>query len=168
MPRIIKNLRKRMLSAARRQISERGYHGVTVRSVASECGVGVGTVYNYFESKEVLVANVLLEDWMGYLDVMAQLPTDKPRERIFGIYKALTDFAEANRALFSDREARRLSSEGFPARHAMLKEQIAGFVIPVAGGDDFLASFVADILISHAAVGTDFDKLYKLLEKAMN
>ena len=48
MPKIIKNLESKLLEEARRQILEFGYGAVTVRSVAAACGVGVGTVYNYF------------------------------------------------------------------------------------------------------------------------
>lgn len=165
MPRIIENLREQLLSEAKRQIAECGYHGVTMRSVAGACGVGVGTVYNYFDSKEVLVASVVLRDWKKYLDIMSALPTGEPRALLFGIYRALSDFAEANRALFSDAEARRLSSVGFAARHKMLIEQIASFVMPISGSDKFLASFIAEALISHSSDGDEFDKLYEILEK---
>ena len=50
MPKIIENLRSQRLSEAKKQISERGYKNTTIRSVASGCGVAVGTVYNYFKS----------------------------------------------------------------------------------------------------------------------
>ena len=33
----------------------------TVRSVAAGCGVAVGTVYNYFSSKDMLIAAFMLE-----------------------------------------------------------------------------------------------------------
>ena len=50
MPKIIENLKARLIAEAKRQIEEAGYGAVTIRSVASSCGVGVGTVYNYFPS----------------------------------------------------------------------------------------------------------------------
>ena len=56
MPKIIENLENRLISEAKKQIAEAGYNAVTIRSVAKACGVGVGTVYNYFESKEALLA----------------------------------------------------------------------------------------------------------------
>ena len=51
MPKIIENIREKLLEEARRQVMDQGYSTMTIRSVASVCGVGVGTVYNYFESK---------------------------------------------------------------------------------------------------------------------
>ena len=50
MPKIIINLEKRLLEEARQQIERNGYSGMTMRSVAQGCGIGVGTVYNYFAS----------------------------------------------------------------------------------------------------------------------
>ena len=52
MPKIIENLDQRLKEEARRQIRESGYSAMTIRSVAAACGVGVGTVYNYYPSKE--------------------------------------------------------------------------------------------------------------------
>ena len=63
VPKIIENLREKLLSEARRQVQEFGYGAVTIRSVASACNVGVGTLYNYFPSKDFLIAGVMLEDW---------------------------------------------------------------------------------------------------------
>ena len=63
MPKIIENLENRLLAETEKQIREVGYSTMTVRSVAKACGVGVGTVYNYFASKDALVAGFMLEDW---------------------------------------------------------------------------------------------------------
>ena len=53
MPKIIENIREKLLEEAKRQVMEQGYSAMTIRSVASACGVGVGTVYNYFSSKDI-------------------------------------------------------------------------------------------------------------------
>ena len=65
MPKIIENLESRLVEEARRQAWEGGYSAVTIRSVAAACGVGVGTVYNYFESKDALLAAFLLRVYGG-------------------------------------------------------------------------------------------------------
>jgi AcrR family transcriptional regulator len=63
MPKIIHNLENRLIAEARKQIETSGYANMTIRSVAAACEVGVGTVYNYFPSKEALVATFMLDDW---------------------------------------------------------------------------------------------------------
>ena len=63
MPRIIENLKDRLIAETQKQIEENGYGALTIRSVAKACGVGIGTVYNYFQSKEELIAKHLLDDW---------------------------------------------------------------------------------------------------------
>ena len=40
----------------------------TIRAVAKRSGVSIGTVYNYYESKDMLAASVMLEDWFSVLD----------------------------------------------------------------------------------------------------
>ena len=65
MPKIIENLENRLIEEAKKQIEASGYGATTIRSVAAGCGVGVGTVYNYFSSKDELLATYLLSDWNG-------------------------------------------------------------------------------------------------------
>lgn len=65
MPKIIPELRKRFVAAARRRVLEGEDHDVTIRQVARDCDTAVGTVYNYFPSKEALITAVMLEDWQA-------------------------------------------------------------------------------------------------------
>ena len=60
MPKIIPGLRDRLVEEAERQLVTGGYTALTIRSVAKACHVAVGTVYNYFSSKEEFVASALL------------------------------------------------------------------------------------------------------------
>ena len=50
--------RRRILDAAIRVFAERGFHGTAVPLVATEAGVGTGTLYRYFPSKVELVNEV--------------------------------------------------------------------------------------------------------------
>ena len=164
MPKIIENLRDQLLLETKRQIAERGYAETTVRSVARAVGVGVGTVYNYFESKEMLVASFVFESWKKYLERMAALPTDDGRKLLSGIYSALTEFAEENAKLFSDASAAGMQMASFSTRHRLLREQIAGFVRPIVN-ENFEAVFIAESLISHSSDRVNFDELYRVLER---
>ena len=70
MPKRIENLRETILTTARAQLLETGYQDFAMREAAHRCGVAVGTLYNYFPSKDALAAAVMLEDWHEDLDAM--------------------------------------------------------------------------------------------------
>ncbi|MEO7330484.1 MAG: TetR/AcrR family transcriptional regulator [Minicystis sp.] len=55
------NLRAKVLEAALALFAERGYHGTSIPSVMEEAGVGAGSLYRLFESKEALVNAVFRE-----------------------------------------------------------------------------------------------------------
>ncbi len=170
MPKRIEQLREKLLSEAKRQIDERGCAETTVRSVAAACGVGVGTVYNYFESKEMLIASVVLEDWKKYLSLMSCLPTNNDRALLHGIFEAISSFCREHERLFSDDDAKRLISAGSALRHKMLREQIAAFVLPVCDRQTvpspaFTSEFIAEAIICWSTEKKDFDELYAVIEK---
>ena len=162
MPKIIENVREQLLTEAKKQVFALGYANTTIRSVAGACGVGVGTVYNYFESKEMLIATFVYEDWKKHLFDMQSLPTDSSYTLLHGIYSSLRAFADENQALFSDAEAAKLISVGSSSRHRMLRDQIAGFVLPICE-TNFCAEFVAESLICWSMENTDFEMVYPLL-----
>src|SRR5665647_3785964 len=58
---LVDDKRRILLDAALRAFAERGYHGTAVPEVAEAAGVGTGTLYRYFASKELLV-NELYRD----------------------------------------------------------------------------------------------------------
>ena len=58
--------RERILTAARKLITDRGYDGVTMRDLATESGVAPKTLYHQFHSKENLL-RVAVEERYRYL-----------------------------------------------------------------------------------------------------
>jgi AcrR family transcriptional regulator len=55
---LVDDKRRRILDAALATFSARGYHGTSVPEVADAAGVGIGTLYRYFEDKNALVNEV--------------------------------------------------------------------------------------------------------------
>jgi TetR/AcrR family transcriptional regulator, repressor of fatR-cypB operon len=53
--------REAILQAALEVFAEHGVHGVAVPEIAARAGVGTGTIYRFFESKEALVNEVFRE-----------------------------------------------------------------------------------------------------------
>ena len=72
MPKIIPELREKMLSCARAHLMEDDGHDFSTRQLASECGIAAGTVYNYFSTKEEILACIMLEDWKVCLKKMQE------------------------------------------------------------------------------------------------
>ena len=52
-----------ILKASRELIQQQGWAAVNIRSVAAACGVSVGSIYNYFDSKAALVAATIESVW---------------------------------------------------------------------------------------------------------
>lgn len=59
----MKNMDKRdeIMRAALELIGEHGFHGAPMAMIAEKAGVGAGTIYRYFESKDVLIAEIFSE-----------------------------------------------------------------------------------------------------------
>lgn len=53
--------RQRIVQAATRLFSERGFDGPTVDDIAAAADVAKGTIYNYFDSKEAILFEFLVE-----------------------------------------------------------------------------------------------------------
>lgn len=168
MPKIIENVREQLLEEVRRQIAEQGYSKTTIRSVAGACGLGVGTVYNYFGSKDMLVATVVAEDWKLCTDRFKNSSPAGAEETVRLIYDMLRTFEEEHKALFTDPEAAKKFASIFTERHGLLRGQIAEFLLPLCGKSDdpeFLSQFIAESLLTWVTAGVPFEKLYTILKK---
>ena len=166
MPKIIKDLKNKLISEAQRQVETLGYGAVTMRSVAKACGVGVGTVYNYFPSKDALLAGYMLRDWESCLAAI-QATSDKsqaPKAVARCIFDQLLAYTRRHEALFADEAARAAFAGAFGRYHGMLRSQLA---LPLRKfcQSDFAADFIAEDLITWAMAGADFDTLYAMLQK---
>lgn len=89
MPKTIDNLREQLLEEAGKQVAENGYAKTTIRSVAKACKIAVGTVYNYFESKDMLIASVMAEDWFACLNAMKNRTSTDARTVLEKIFNGL-------------------------------------------------------------------------------
>lgn len=68
MPRRPETSRENILAAATELARKDGLAKLGIRSVAASCGVSVGTIYNYFPDKDVLVTGVVGSFWHDALD----------------------------------------------------------------------------------------------------
>lgn len=166
MPKIIENLKTRLMEEAGKQIEQNGYNAMTMRSVAKACDIGVGTVYNYFPSKEALVAGYLMLDWDSCIAdfdaVSAEASSLRPVA--LQIYQHLTAFARRHFAIFRDEAAAASFAASFTGYHARLRTQLAQPLKKFCESD-FAAEFLAEALLTWTMAGKAFDELYTMLQK---
>jgi len=164
MPKIIENLPERLAEEARRQIAESGFSAMTIRSVAKSCGVGVGTVYNYYSSKEELVATFMLSDWKACVAAIESCADEaQSLEPVLNIiHEKLRLFMEQYDPVFQD-ESAAVSYTGSTSRyHGVLRGQLAAPIRKFCR-DDFTAEFIAEAMLTWTVAGTDFDELKGIL-----
>ena len=166
MPKIIENLKDRLLTEAKQQIEESGYGAMTIRSIAKGCGVGVGTVYNSFPSKDDLIAALLLEDWKGCIQAIgaASSGSDAPRPVVLCMYEQLTGYVRRHEKIFYDEAAAAAFAGSVSRYHGLLRGQLARPLRRFCG-DEFTAEFIAESLLTWSMAGKDFDRIYQILEK---
>lgn len=166
MPKIIENLEARLILEAKKQIDEAGYSAMTIRSVAKACGVGVGTVYNYFPSKEELVATHLLADWNQCITAIHTVSTysESPRPVALCIYDQLVSFSQRHRAIFQDEAASAAFAGSFSRYHGLLRSQIAEPLQKFCESG-FASDFIAEALLTWTMAGKTFDEIYGIIEK---
>ena len=166
MPKIIENLENRLIEEARKQIEEAGYSAVTIRSVAKGCGVGVGTVYNYFPSKDALVASWLLLDWKECIAAIqaAGRDSDDAAPVVRCIYDQLQQFAQRHQTLFQDAAAAEGFAGSFSRYHGLLRQQLAEPLEKFCSSK-FSAEFIAEALLTWTMASKSFDDLYGMIEK---
>jgi len=116
--------REAVLKASLDLFAERGFYGTTVALIAEKAQVGTGTIYRYFESKEVLV-NFLYQYWKREMSRSILEGLDKglaPRRIFHEIWSRMVAFSRKfpkqllflefhHHAPYLDDESRRLCNE---------------------------------------------------------
>jgi len=103
--------RQRILEAAREVFAHRGLDA-EVREIAERAGVGIGTLYRHFESREGLVAALVHqagEDMLRRLQAVAK--TEEPRAAVRATIHAAAEFCERFGALTEVMLAGKLAGE---------------------------------------------------------
>ncbi len=168
MPKILDNPQQRLLLEARKQVEGSGYAAMTVRSVAAACGMGVGTVYNYFPSKEAMVAAYMAADWNGSLATVraAGAAADTAESLLRCIYDELRHFIRLHSAVFRDESAASGFSGSFGRYHALLRSQLAEPLRRFCR-DDFTADFIAEAMLTWTSSGKEFDDIEPIIQKLL-
>jgi AcrR family transcriptional regulator len=72
-PRLSDLRRQQILDAAERCFRERGFHNASMAEIARTFGMSAGHIYNYFDSKEAIIAAIVERDLAGFFQRAEEL-----------------------------------------------------------------------------------------------
>src|SRR5512137_438772 len=86
--------RDEIIRAALELIAEQGFHGAPMAMIAERASVGAGTIYRYFENKDVLIKELYREvEGKLYAVLLDGYSTEKPfRERFLHLGTAMLQY----------------------------------------------------------------------------
>jgi AcrR family transcriptional regulator len=127
--------REAILEAALELFSERGFDGTAVPLIAEKAGIGAGTVYRYFESKEAIV-NALYQQYKRELadrTMRGLRPEQSAREQFHVYWTTMLAFVRENTKAFEflelhhhspylDEASRKLEQKIHAMAHARFEE----------------------------------------------
>ena len=166
MPKIIENVKQKLMDETRRQIAECGYDAVTVRSVAKACEIGIGTVYNYFPSKDALIAAYMLSDWnecISSIELVSNVVAS-PEPVSFCIYNQLIQFAQKHQDIIQNKSAVSSFHNSSSRYHGMLRQQLAKPLERFCE-NMFTAEFIAEAFLTWTFENKSFDEIWNILKK---
>jgi len=128
MPKIIEDVENRILRSARKRLLGGDLSSFSARGIAEDCGIAVGTIYNYYRDKESLMGAVMAQDWQAQLQqAQAEIQTvPSPQAGILCLYEAIRSFSAAYEAVWAAFPTGEGFGTLFRARHKLLLSQIEG------------------------------------------
>ncbi|MCY6355132.1 TetR/AcrR family transcriptional regulator [Clostridium sp. ZS2-4] len=99
MPKIIEDIETKILNAAYELFCECGWQNTDMRKIAAKAGIGVGTLYNYYENKNQLLINVFKLSWQNTVIKLenAMKIQSEPKEKINLFMEILHDGLNSRR-----------------------------------------------------------------------
>lgn len=172
MPKRLEDVKKRLLEDARSIILMDGMEKLTLRRIANDCGIAVGTIYNYFQSREMMIAEVLLGDWLQSLSGMTRGISEA--ENVMGgleaIFAELSRFVATYSPFWSNYPLDSEAVASYSKRHRMLIEQLESMVVSLFDRfkveyDVHTPHYIGIVLLSTAVSLHPFSELAPFLSK---
>ena len=166
MPRIIENLKDKLLDEACKQIDTIGYSAMTMQSISKACGVAVGTVYNYYSSKDEILIAYLEEKWGKCIDTIYIVSR---YSRTFDaviqcIYDQLKLFEENYQFLLADADARNVMDAILYRFQGLVCRQLAQSLRKFVEGE-IEAEIIAEALLIWIRTGKSFEDIHKNISR---
>jgi AcrR family transcriptional regulator len=87
------NKKEAILSSALKLLTEKGVHNTPMSAIAKAAGTGMGTIYNYFPNKELLINEIYIKIKEKEKEIFLEFETEKPIKTQFESYHtSIIDF----------------------------------------------------------------------------
>lgn len=73
MARVIEDPKGLILDTAQKILFKEGYAKLSMRNIAKEAGLAVGTIYNYYSDKKDLIIDMMEEYWKKYFKILKNI-----------------------------------------------------------------------------------------------
>ena len=167
MAKIIDNLYFNIQEVGKKILLEDGYKKMTLRLVANKCNIATGTVYNYFKSKDQLVATIMFKDWKNMIDVTVPklLNVDSSIDSLKLVFNMIKDYTAIYQKAWLDYGG---SLIGQDERHNILIKQLNDLIRPLFKDSDSI-NFISEVLL-YSAIRDDvsFDDIRPFILKIIN
>ena len=167
MAKIIDNLYFNIQEVGKKILLEDGYKKMTLRLVANKCNIATGTVYNYFKSKDQLVATIMFKDWKSMIDVTVPklLNIDSSIDGLKLVFKMIKDYTAIYQKAWLDYGG---SLIGQDERHNILIKQLNDLIRPLFKDENSI-NFISEVLL-YSGIRDDvsFDDIRPFILKIIN
>lgn len=177
MPKVIEQLYDKIIDVTKEELEVVGYDNLKLRNIANKCNIAVGTIYNYFKSKEYLVAIILSEEWNSSIIELKHGFSNscELKDVIKLIYLTVEKFYFKYKKVFDTYTRSDESfSNNYKSYHVILRKQIIelivyGLEINKYHYDDAALPIVSEIILT-CAMHNDINiesiqkTIYKILE----
>lgn len=92
--------RKSIATAALDVIAEKGYHNTRIQDIAVRAGVGKGTVYEYFNSKEEILLEVFENDFTDLMNLEPVMTETDNLEKLLSHFRTALETAADSTPLY--------------------------------------------------------------------
>jgi len=159
MPRTIgsysQNTRTLVRQSAERLFAQHGYAAVSMRQLASDVGVQVGTIYNYTKDKQALLFTIMSEHMSELLMAWSrESPPANPSDQLSQFLNFHLDYHLARRdAVFiAYMELRNLTPKNFAEIETLRRQYEDVLETILVSGKDMRAFDIADTRITTLAI----------------
>ncbi len=121
MPKILSNVKEKILIEGKELLQANGYHNFNIREVAKNSEIAVGTFYNYFSNKDELVREIILNHWNKLLSTIDKLTDadDTIKTKLITLSQYLDEFFKTYSGVFT---AMMESTTTYCPRHKILPQ----------------------------------------------